>query len=541
MPIVEQSRTDRFILQYDDQIAPAQQVAQALSQTIEQDFFFLRRYLPFDQSNSPDDFMRHPTTVVFVDTTSQTALGLTAVQATQIPGRGGGRNFGNVTNRGGTIWLNVFGASNNPVTPTYARFLFIAEMSEQLMGFFGWAPASSRGEALSRALAEQFFPAAAYASECISIAPWVNGWLNTSPRPDYIHTNPAPTVANANLGTDLDGLGYGCGMLFINYLRYQLGFPFEAICQAGGVTFADAYKNLGFIDDPLANMNALLIKHFSTSTINLLDNNPFPLYDSAARRVILGFASSIANVPVHQRSILRTAHLSPFINCPVKAYRYRHVNQAVTCTITAEAIGFALPQFQWFINGVELFISEDTHDFALEFDVPDPDNPRVPKPLSGTARFHWKFSNGASRGQLPAGVLTITNDSLDGVYQMDLEVRVTETFDADGTVSAKASLEFEALKIVYETQFYTDLKACEKRFVAAVPSLQQTVDLVLGRPDPAKGRTLRDTITAVDSMRAVIARIDESDPHLAMQAAQYAAAKLEIEPHLLGARKLASD
>jgi hypothetical protein len=142
---------------------------------------------------------------------------------------------------------------------------------------------------------------------------------------------------------------------------------------------------------------------------------------------------------------------------------------------------------------------------------------------------------------LPAGVLTITNDSLDGVYHMDLEVRVTETFDADGAVSATASLEFEALKIVYETQFYTDQKACEKRFVAAVPSLQRTVDLVLGRPDPAKGRTLGDTITAVDSMRAEIARIDESDPHLAMQAAQYAAAKLEIEPHLLVARKLASD
>jgi hypothetical protein len=114
MPIVEQSRTDRFILQYDNQIVPAQQVAQTLSQTIEQDFFFLRRYLPHDQSNSPDVFMQNATKVIFVDATSVTALGLTADKAAQIPGRGGGRNFGNVSTGGGTIWLNVFGATNNP-------------------------------------------------------------------------------------------------------------------------------------------------------------------------------------------------------------------------------------------------------------------------------------------------------------------------------------------------------------------------------------------------------------------------------------------
>lgn len=535
MPIVEQSRTDRFILQYDNAIAPAQQVAQTLSQTIEQDFFLLRRYLPHDQSSSPDVFMQNRTKLVFVDTTSVAALGLTPDTATRIPGRGGGRNDGNVsTTGGGSIWLNVFGATNNPVTPTYARFLFIAEMSEQLMGFFGWNSGSSRGEALSRALAEQFFPGAAYTTECISIAPWVNDWLNTSPRPDYLHANPAPTAGNANLGTDLDALGYGCGLLFINYMRYQLNFPLEAICQAGGVTFAGLYRNLGLTDDPLANMNALLKKHFSTRPINLLDNNPFPLYDNPARKVILGFASSVVNIPVHERfKIFRTAELSPFITCPVKTYGYHYLNNAVTCTITAEVIGFALPQFQWFINGVELFISEDSREFTLQFDVPDPENPLVPKQGSATARFQWKFTNGASRGELPKGVLTITNDSFDGIYRLDLEVRVNETFDADGTVSAKASLDFEALKIVYEAQFYTDQKACEKRFVSAVPSLQQTVDLVLSRPDPAKGPTLGDTISAIDSIREEIARIGESNAHLAAQAAQYAAAKLEIEPRLL--------
>jgi len=534
MAIVQQSRTDRFILQYDDQIAPAQQLAQTLSQTIEADFYLLRSYLPFDQDAFPDAFMRHPTPVIFIDTSSATTLGLK--DASSIPGRGGARNFALGPGRAGTLWINAFGATNNPLTPDFARFLFIAEMSEQLMGFYGWDAGNSRGEALSRILAEQFFPAAGYAAECISIAPWINGWLNSSPRFDYLNQNPAPTPANANLGTDTDQPGYGCGMLFINYLRYQLGYPLAAICQAGGVTFADTYKNLtGRTDDPLVAMNDLITKHFDGSFFNLLDNNPFPLLEQSARQVTVGTTRSIRTVPSAERAIHHVAHLSPFITCPEKDYSFHRVRQAVTWTVTAFPMGFALPQFKWFVNGKELFVSTDNRQEALSFEVPDPNHPRVPKAGSGNATFEWTFSTTSQRGEGTDGVLVITNDSYDGVYRLDIKVEVSELYGGEAATPVVLSLAFEGLRIAYEQRYYEDGRECERRFERAIPSLQKEVDLVLGRPDPPVGDGLAEVIRSVDAIRREIERIGQTDPELAASATEYAAARLEVEASLLSA------
>ncbi len=541
MPIVQYSTTPRFILQYDDAIAPARQLAETLSHTIEQDFFFMRRYLPNDQGASPDTFQRYLTVVMFIDASSKTALHLSDQDAAAIPGRGGARNHARKPGRGGTIWLNAFGATNQPLTPDFARFLFIAEMSEQLMDAYGWDPGSSRGESLSRVLAEEFFPRAGYAPECISIAPWCNDWLNSSPRFDYLNQNPSPTPANKNLGTDLDGLGYGCGILFINYLRFQLGYPLDAICQAGGPTFVDGYKNLtARTDDPLAAMNDLLAKHYGKSYINLLDNNPFPLLDAKDRRVTVGFERSVKDVPTQEPRFGHVAHVSPFLTCPVKRYHYHRYFQAVTQTFTATAIGFARPIFTWRFHGNLLLSSAGARDEVVTFDVPDPDHPRVPTSASGKARFDWTYTTRSAAGELPEGVLVVTNDSFDGVYHLDVKVEVAETFDGDTTVSADVTLDFESVQIVYEPQFYEDLKVCEGRFQSAVAKLHKEVDLVLDRPDPPRGRPLEETIKAVDAIRIEIAQIHQRDPQLGKQAIEYAATRLQIDPKLLVPSKVVS-
>jgi hypothetical protein len=103
------------------------------------------------------------------------------------------------------------------------------------------------------------------------------------------------------------------------------------------------------------------------------------------------------------------------------------------------------------------------------------------------------------------------------------------------------SLDLEALRIVYEPQYYEDAKACEKRFQSAVPKLQKTVDLVLSRPDPAKGRDLADTITAVEAIRSEIERIGEGNPQLGAQAREYAATRLQIDGALLAKPKVGMD
>lgn len=175
MPILEQRRTDRFILRYDDGVPGAQTLAQAIGDFIEADFFALRQYLPFDNDKSPDVFQKLPTIVTFMALSSAAALGSPAAN---LPGPGAASNASGVELdpsvhppttgfRSGIILINANGAAGGTISLDFARFVFIAEMSEQLMPAHGYVPGgdrvgASRGEALSRLLAEQFFPDPAY-------------------------------------------------------------------------------------------------------------------------------------------------------------------------------------------------------------------------------------------------------------------------------------------------------------------------------------------------------------------------------------------
>lgn len=124
----------------------------------------------------------------------------------------------------------------------FVRMLFVAELSEIMMDITsgGWNRGSSEGEALSVILGTEFRPMGYYGAA--SGAPRVNAWLRSS-RPDWIsQTEP----------TDQNAISYGCGILFINYLRHQLGFDLASIIAtrppfdigAGGSTLAGRYAAL---------------------------------------------------------------------------------------------------------------------------------------------------------------------------------------------------------------------------------------------------------------------------------------------------------
>ena len=338
-------------------------------------------------------------------------------------------------------------------------------------------------------------------------------------------------------GSDLDGNGYGCGILFINYLRSQLGYTLEAICQAGGSTFADHYKNLtGRTDDPLVAMSALLESHFDGYSYNVLKNNPFPLYDRTSRLVELGYTFSVENVPTLARVLGHVAHVRPFFTCPEKDYSFHIAHRAVTWTVTATAVGFGVPRFIWSVNGTELPSPSGERDEALAFDVPDPNQPQTPKKASGDARFRWSYSDQFSR-DATENVLVITNESFDGVYHLGISVSVAETLVADAATNVTSSLTFEAKKVVYEANYYSDLIKCATRLVSEVPRLEKTIDLIPHGPDPNPQFDLARTIRAVDDIRDELRRIGETNPQLALQATEYAATRLQVEPGLLAGRR----
>jgi hypothetical protein len=145
--------------------------------------------------------------------------------------------------------------------------LLVAEADEVFMDAqgVGWNCGYSNGEALSRILATEIYPA--QLNGFTSAVAWLNGL-----RTDYV---------NQNDPTDQNYESIGCAVLFINYLRNQtgLGYPLDQIVQKGAPTLTQTYQNLtGNNDDPFPAFAALLSSKFPSGTqANWPDDNPFPI------------------------------------------------------------------------------------------------------------------------------------------------------------------------------------------------------------------------------------------------------------------------
>jgi hypothetical protein len=163
--------------------------------------------------------------------------------------------------------------------------IFVAEMIEILMSFKGpWNRGDSGGEGLSRVAAQLLHPQ--YGSG------FVNAWLASDPtadptaavadsefRKDWVSQNftGGPLKAGGTVHGDDDSYSYGCAMLFIYYLKSQLGFSMPQIVQRAGPTLAATYQVLtngqtkGFWE-----FKSLLAEHFPIGVQSPTDN-PFPL------------------------------------------------------------------------------------------------------------------------------------------------------------------------------------------------------------------------------------------------------------------------
>lgn len=167
----------------------------------------------------------------------------------------------------------------------YVLGLFIAELSEILMSYKGpWVASNSGGEGLSRVSAQLLHPE--YGNG------FVNAWLASDPttdptsavddsefRKDWISTNftGGPLKAGGSVRGDDDSYSYGCAMLFIYYLKSQLGYSMPQIVQSAGATLADTYQNLtGGQTNAFWAFKSLLAEHFPIG-VKATTDNPFPL------------------------------------------------------------------------------------------------------------------------------------------------------------------------------------------------------------------------------------------------------------------------
>jgi hypothetical protein len=145
------------------------------------------------------------------------------------------------------------------------RMLVVAEADEVFMSNFGhgWDCGASNGEALSRILSAEIYPNSQ--SGFFTGASWLDG-----NRPDFV---------NSTDPTDRNFVSIGCGTLFFNYLRNQLGFSINQIIAAGAATFKQTYKNLTRDNgDPFPVFAGLLQSRFPVGQASgLANDNPWPI------------------------------------------------------------------------------------------------------------------------------------------------------------------------------------------------------------------------------------------------------------------------
>jgi hypothetical protein len=515
--------TTHFIVTYDDAAGtPAQTNASALLATVEFDLFRLKTYFPYEAKLGTDPLASNPISIRLQDTNFQGQPG---------PQRGGGSNSGNIAAPGSPgvkpqpvqMLINAFGANTNAAAPPdYVRFVFVAELTEQLMLFYNWPQDTNQSESISRVMAELLYPTQPYDTQnCVSPAPWVNDWL-------AVRSTDTTQYLSTSVPGEFNSIAYGCGILFVNYMRFQLNLSLPDICQAAGSTLADRYHQVsGLTDDPLAAMNALLDKHFLANP-KLANNNPFPLLDAPNRQVFLQFAAPSDHTT---RGIFGVAHLRPFFNCPAKDYQFWWMRSEVTQTVTASTFGFGDPQFQWKIGAYPVWVASSSGSTPTDVAVPDPNDPNAP--IHEAADFMFNFSH-AETGALTeaTSALQVTNTGFQGDYTVDISVSVTERVD-DGknAVIAHQKVDFNTLWVLYDQQYQNDQTACAERFKQAldnVPKLEQLINLIKTLPDPPSDRTLEQAIAAALEIERQILEIEGSDKAMASKVARYVAWRLRI-------------
>src|SRR5260370_14772301 len=149
MNLIDAGETAHFIIRYDETIcAHAANRAQAVLATCEDDLAKTAFYLPYSMGGGGDPFLN--------DSAGDHRISVRIVDL--VDNRGGANNsHTGAVHLFNTINIGAIDGAGNEISDDYARFLFIAELAEVLMLSYGWEPAISSGEALSRVMAEQFY------------------------------------------------------------------------------------------------------------------------------------------------------------------------------------------------------------------------------------------------------------------------------------------------------------------------------------------------------------------------------------------------
>jgi len=162
------------------------------------------------------------------------------------------------------------GANSGPLA--FMRSLVIAEEDEVFEANYGhgWNCGYSNGEGLSRVLANDIVKGVE-PQDFVSPPVWLDQPSDETGvlREDWV---------TRTEHTDMNYFSIGCSVLFLNWLRFQLNFPWAKIIAAGAPTLAETYMNLTGKNDGWTTFQSLVDRTYPPGKPSRLKtDNPFPL------------------------------------------------------------------------------------------------------------------------------------------------------------------------------------------------------------------------------------------------------------------------
>ncbi|HEY7091654.1 MAG TPA: hypothetical protein VH393_00650, partial [Ktedonobacterales bacterium] len=334
-------QTTNFTVKYEDSFPNAVKRAPDLLAAVEGEFALLTHWFGISSGFGPSDRV--------------------TIQLDR-PTNSGAINYGYASGGGSIIQLDSQDTNQNDANAAeIVKMLFVLEFAEVLMsycnqhGTSSWNAGDSSGEGLSHFCGIERFPS----GHNTYYPKFINRWLQPLTAGTSIPNNdPRWQVSRADWVSSSDPndtrpISFGGALLFLYYLKSQLGFSVPNIIQAGGSTLEDTYHNLTGASGGFTALTTLLNTYLPLGNTPILTtDDPFPFLDSARRQVSLVPQLSPRGTPVIVRS--GEAFESFIINCGAGTYHFDIYDVPQTLSCVASQVGFALPKYIWRINGVEV-------------------------------------------------------------------------------------------------------------------------------------------------------------------------------------------
>jgi hypothetical protein len=158
------------------------------------------------------------------------------------------------------------GANSAPNSElAFMRCLLFAEVAEVLMHIQNhyWDCQASNGESLSRVLA---------ADLCLGSLPQPAAFISA---PTWLKDRTQNWI-DSTTRTDLNEVANGCGVLFLNWMRFSLGYSWNRIIAAGNDTLAEVYRGLTGKPDAWTAFRSVIDGMFRPGQpVTLKTDNPF--------------------------------------------------------------------------------------------------------------------------------------------------------------------------------------------------------------------------------------------------------------------------